>query len=399
VLLVDDHQAQALELHVAGKQLVRADDDVDLAAGELFDDLGRFLGAPEARELRDLHRPLGEAVAEGLQVLLGEERGGAQDHHLLAVGDRDERRAQCDLGLAEADIAAHQAVHRLARDHVGHHGLDGRRLVDRFLEAEAVGEGLEVVLLDGKRMSQPRCALGIQREQLRRGVAHLLRGARLGLVPLAAAELVQRRLLGLRAAVAADDAELRDRHIQLVAAFVLQEQELVRPVAEIQVHQALVAPDAVLLVHHRIAHLELGEVAQHAFDRDALLGDARAPAHHAGIELGLGDHRPAFVGKQEAVRKRRDAQRQGGAAFLKLLIGTAHGRRKAVLREIRRHRLAASGRLGRHHHAQRRALDEALQRGERVGRAPVDRHGWQRGRKNGVRPLPGFAGGGLKKGV
>ena len=61
-----------------------------------------------------LHRPVGEAVAEGLEVLLGEQRRGREDRDLLAAGDGDEGGAQRDLGLAEADVAAHQAVHRLA---------------------------------------------------------------------------------------------------------------------------------------------------------------------------------------------------------------------------------------------------------------------------------------------
>ena len=97
-----------------------------------------------------------------------------------------------------------------------------------------VGERLEVVLLDREGMALARGALRVQREQLGRGVAHLLRGARLRLVPLAAAELVQRRFLGLRAAVAADHAELRHRHVELVAAFVLEQQELGLALAEIQ---------------------------------------------------------------------------------------------------------------------------------------------------------------------
>ena len=166
--------------------------------------------------------------------------------------------ARSALGLAEADVAAHQAVHRLAGRHVGDHRVDRRRLVGRLLEAEAVGERLEIMLLDRERVTQPGGALGVQREQLGRGVAHLLRGARLGLVPLAAAELVQRRLLGLRAAVAADHAELRDRHVELVAAFVLEQQELGIALANVQADQPLVAADAVLLVHHRLADLELG---------------------------------------------------------------------------------------------------------------------------------------------
>ena len=48
-------------------------------------------------------------------MLLGEQRRRHEHRDLLAVGERDERRAQRDLGLAEADVAADEAVHRLAR--------------------------------------------------------------------------------------------------------------------------------------------------------------------------------------------------------------------------------------------------------------------------------------------
>src|SRR5574342_144820 len=61
-----------------------------------------------------------------------------------------------------------------------------------------------------------------------------------------------------------------------------------------QSHQPLVAADAVVLVHHRVADLELGQVAQHPLDRGALFRGARAPAHDAGVELRFGDDRPAF---------------------------------------------------------------------------------------------------------
>jgi hypothetical protein len=54
-----------------------------------------------------------------------------------------------------------------------------------------------------------RGAPGVEVQQLGRGVAHLLGGLALGLVPLAAAQLVQRRLLGADAGVAADQLQLR----------------------------------------------------------------------------------------------------------------------------------------------------------------------------------------------
>jgi hypothetical protein len=57
---------------------------------------------------------LREAVAEGLVVLLGQQRGGRQHRHLLAAVHGHEGGAQRHLGLAEADVAADQPVHRLA---------------------------------------------------------------------------------------------------------------------------------------------------------------------------------------------------------------------------------------------------------------------------------------------
>ena len=92
----------------------------------------------------------------------------------------------------------------------------------RFLERKAFGERLVVVLLELERVALARGALRVEVEQLGRGVAHLLRGLALRLFPLAAAERVQRRLLGRGAAVAADQMQLRDRHVELVAVRVLE---------------------------------------------------------------------------------------------------------------------------------------------------------------------------------
>ncbi len=183
---------------------------------------------------------------------------------------------------------------------------DRRRLVGRFLEAEAVRERFQVVLLDAEGVALPRGALGVELEQFGGGVAHLLRGARARLVPLAAAQLVQRRFLGLRARVARDHLELRHRHVELVAAVVFEQQEFGHAFAEVEVDQAAVAADAVLHVHHRVADLEFGEVAQHALDRALRLGAAALAPHRAGVELGLGDHRPALGGDAEAVGERGD---------------------------------------------------------------------------------------------
>ena len=162
-----------------------------------------------------------------LVVLLGQQRGRRQDRHLLAAVHRDEGGAQRHLGLAEADVAADQPVHRLRADHVLDHRVDRGALVGRLLEAEAGGEGLVVVRArSGSAIALARGAAGVQVQQLGGGVAHLLGGLALGLVPLARAQPVQRRFFGADAGVAADQVQLRHRHVERGLVGVLQVQEL-----------------------------------------------------------------------------------------------------------------------------------------------------------------------------
>ena len=137
LLLVDDQQAEVLGADVAREQPVGADQDVDLALlvsrQDRFD-LGRLA---QARDPVEHERQVGEALAEGAEVLLGEDRRRRQHHHLLAVGGGLDRGPQRDLGLAEADVAADQAVHRLLGLHVALDRLDRLDLVGGL----AVGEG------------------------------------------------------------------------------------------------------------------------------------------------------------------------------------------------------------------------------------------------------------------
>ena len=72
-----------------------------------------LLGALEARQHLDPQRPVGEAVAEVAVVLFGQQRGRHQHRDLLAGAGGGEGGAHGDFGLAEADVAADHAVHRL----------------------------------------------------------------------------------------------------------------------------------------------------------------------------------------------------------------------------------------------------------------------------------------------
>ena len=131
-----------------------------------------LLRRQEAREHLDPHRVVGEALAERLAVLAREQRGRHEHDDLLAVLHRLERGAHRDLGLAVADVAAHEAVHRDRPLHVGLHVVDRLQLVGRLLERERL---LDLVL--PRRVGRERVAgrgepLPVEHDELLGDLAH-----------------------------------------------------------------------------------------------------------------------------------------------------------------------------------------------------------------------------------
>ena len=144
---------------------------------------------------RTLHGEAGEALGEGLEVLLDQQRRRHEHRDLLAVLDRLERGAHGDLGLAEADVAREQAVHRDRLLHVGLDLVDRLQLVGRLGERERL---LELALpgrVGAERVALGRHARRVELDQLDGDVAHGLARAALRLRPVAAAHLRQRRRL------------------------------------------------------------------------------------------------------------------------------------------------------------------------------------------------------------
>ena len=219
LLLVDDQQAEILELDALGQQRMGADDDVDRALLQRRLGLLGLLGRHQARQPADPDRQALEALDE-VAVMLARQQGRRADHRdLLARHRRDEGRAQRDLGLAEADIAADQPVHRLARGQVVQHVGDRLQLVVGLGIGEAGAELLVEAFLRAHRLAAPHRALGGDGDQPVGHVGDALLQPRLARLPGDAAQAVERGVL-VRRAVAAQHVDVLDRHEQLVAALV-----------------------------------------------------------------------------------------------------------------------------------------------------------------------------------
>jgi hypothetical protein len=125
LFLVDDQQPQIPELDRLAEQRMGADHDIDIAVGQPLLDLRQFLGRDQAGGLRDIDGKAAKTFGKILAVLPCQERGRDHDGDLLTV-ERDRKRcAQRHLGLAEADVAADQPVHRTPAFEILQCGRDG----------------------------------------------------------------------------------------------------------------------------------------------------------------------------------------------------------------------------------------------------------------------------------
>ena len=124
-------------------------------------------------------------------MLARQQRRRHHDGDLLAVHRGDESGAQRDLGLAEADIAANQPVHRPAGGQIVEHGLDGGVLVVGLLVGEAGAEFVVEAGGDGKLRRLAQLPLGRDLDQLAGDLADAVLHPRLARLPGGAAEPVE----------------------------------------------------------------------------------------------------------------------------------------------------------------------------------------------------------------
>ena len=158
VLLVDDDEAEVVEVGLVLLQGVGADDELRLAAQDAALRLALGGGVERTGEQRDFvwlpgagRNDTAEQLARGEIVLRGEDLGGCHERGLAAVLHGDDGGLHGDDRLAGADIALQQAAHGLRAAHVCDDlaedallrggGMEGEHMLDGLAHGWAGGEG------------------------------------------------------------------------------------------------------------------------------------------------------------------------------------------------------------------------------------------------------------------
>ena len=158
MLLVDHHDAEGPEGDAALDQGMGADDDVGPAVGQRRQDPLALLGAGAAGEQLDGERSLVEEHPRALlgrdgepledpsdadAVLLGQHLGGRHQRRLMAALHGRQHGGDGHRGLADADVALEQPVHRVRAGQVGLDVADGGDLALGQLEGQAGDEPVD----------------------------------------------------------------------------------------------------------------------------------------------------------------------------------------------------------------------------------------------------------------
>ena len=249
-----------MKLTVLPSTRMRADNDIDRAFGQALLHLAALGRADHARELADADRQAGEAVVENLRMLARKQGRRNDDRGLLAVDRRGEGGAQRDLGLAEADVAADEPVHRPAGGEVVERRLNRALLVRRLLIGKAGAEFVVEALGDGEARRGVGHALRGDADELARHLAHALLEARFARLPARPAELIE--LARLRT-VARHELEILDRQEQPVAAGIVEFEAVVRRARRLDRLKADEATDAMVDVNDEVAGGKRARLGQH----------------------------------------------------------------------------------------------------------------------------------------
>ena len=308
LLLVDDQQPQVAELHVLGNEPVRADDEMNLSAEKIAQRLLLPRRAPEPAEHVHAEWIIRQPLLEGLIVLLGEDRRGAQKRDLAVFHEHFERRADRHFGLAIADVAADEPIRRPRLHEVGLDLPDRFELVRRLLINKGRFELLLPNRIGTERGFVSRLTLGIELKQFTGKLADRLLGFLSPSLPFLAAHPVQRRDLPVRRSVFLNEVKLLDRHEQAISIQIKYLKKLAHPAIDTLTPDHFELADPVIGVNNVIAALNL----RRARKKFSMMSLAINPAPLVAAEdLAVGQHEQLGGGQNESLVQLTDQKHDG----------------------------------------------------------------------------------------
>ena len=212
-------------------------------------------------------------------MLPRQQRGRHHDRDLLAVERDRECRAQRHLGLAKADVAADQPVHRTAAFEVLQRSVDRAQLVLGLLIGEARAELVIDMRLHRHFRRLVQIAFGGDLDQFARDLADAVFQLGLARLPAAAAQTIEFDM-GVIGAVARQQFDVLDRQEQFCIGGIMQFEAVMRRAGDIERLQPDEAADAVLDMDHEIA----GGEARHLRDEIVELSGGLARPHQPVAE-------------------------------------------------------------------------------------------------------------------
>ena len=259
LLLVNNQQSQVLKLHILGQDPVGADYNVHHSLAQVLQ--GPFLPGRRAEPAQHIHphRKILHPLHKCIIMLLGQNRGWHQVHHLLAVLDSLKCSPQGHLRLTVPHITANQAVHDSPALHILLHRVNGIHLVIRLI----IGEQFLKLSLPHRIRSILESGLFLARRiKLHQILGNLLDSPTdpgLGFIPLGPSQLVELRFLGLCSCVFLDALQTCGRQIQIAAVPILNLDIVLDDLIPLNLLDALIYTQAVLLMDHIIPHGQLCE--------------------------------------------------------------------------------------------------------------------------------------------
>ena len=190
------------------------DDDIHQPLFQILNGLFLLRSRTKTAQQIHPHRKIFHSLYKSIVVLLSQDRGRYQIHHLPVFLHRLKSRANSDLRLSISHIAADQTIHDLCALHIPLRIFDGLQLILGLFKGKHFLKFLLPHRIRSVGKTIRLLAGCIQAYQLPGDIFDRAFDLCLGFVPFLTAQLIERRFLGIRTGIFLQRIQLGGKDIQ-----------------------------------------------------------------------------------------------------------------------------------------------------------------------------------------